>query len=69
NSISLLEFIAKLEELTGKKISYTFSDWRPGDQKIYVSEIKKARRDFDWEPKVKVDEGIKRLLNWIKGAL
>ena len=69
NSISLLEFIAKLEELTGKKISYTFSDWRPGDQKIYVSEIKKAKRDFNWEPKVRVDEGIKRLLNWIKGAL
>ena len=68
NSISLLEFIAKLEELTGKKILYTFSDWRPGDQKIYVSEIKKAKRDFNWEPKVKVDEGIKRLLNWVKGA-
>ncbi len=69
NVISLLEFIAKLEELIGKKISYTFSDWRPGDQKIYVSEIKKAKRDFNWEPKVKVDEGIKRLLRWIKGAL
>jgi len=66
NSISLLEFIAKLEELTGKKISYAFSDWRPGDQKIYVSEVKKAKRDFNWEPKVKVDEGLKKLLTWTK---
>ncbi len=69
NSISLLKLIAKLEKLIGKKIPYAFANWRPGDQKIYISDIKKAKKDFGWSPKIKVDEGLKRLLNWIKGAL
>jgi len=69
NSISLLEFISKLEKLTGKKISYSFADWRPGDQKIYISGIKRAKTGFGWEPVIKVDEGLKRLLNWVKKIL
>lgn len=68
NSISLLELIAKLQVLIGKKIPYTFANWRPGDQKIYISDIRKAKRDFTWKPVTKVDEGLKRLLSWIKGT-
>jgi CDP-paratose 2-epimerase len=41
------------------------SGWRPGDQKIYISDIAKAKKDFGWSPIVSQKEGVNRLFNWI----
>ena len=60
------EFGPMLESLLGKAIPVGLHDWRPGDQKIYVSDIRKASRDFGWEPKVDVEEGVRRLFDWVK---
>jgi len=60
------EFGPMLERHLGKAIPVRLHDWRPGDQKIYVSDIRKASRDFGWEPKVDVDEGVRRLFDWVK---
>jgi CDP-paratose 2-epimerase len=65
NTISLLEFIKLLEKILGKKISYKFEDWRPGDQKVFVSDIRKAGRDFKWRPTVKVAQGVNKLIKWV----
>ncbi len=65
NTISLLEFLDLLEEFFGRTIDYTFADWRPGDQKIYVSDIARASRELAWEPKVSNREGIRRLYDWV----
>jgi CDP-paratose 2-epimerase len=37
--------------------------WRPGDQRIYISDTRKAQRDLDWSPKVSVAEGLKRMVD------
>jgi len=60
------DFRPILENLYGKKIGVTYGDWRPGDQKIYVSDIRKAKEFFGWEPKIKPEEGIEKLYNWAK---
>ncbi len=60
------EFGPMLERHMGKAIPVGLHDWRPGDQKIYISDIRKASHDFDWEPKVDVDEGVRRLFDWVK---
>jgi CDP-paratose 2-epimerase len=65
NTISLLELINLLEKLTGNKIKFNFEDWRPFDQKIYVSDIKKAKKTFGWRPNITKEEGIKKLFDWI----
>jgi len=65
NTISILELIALLEELTGRRITYKFSDWRPADQKVFYCDIKKAKKDFSWEPKTSVRDGIKKTFEWI----
>jgi len=65
NTISLLEFIKLLEKTLDKKISYKLEDWRPGDQKVFVSDIRKAGRDFKWRPKVKVIQGVNKLVRWV----
>ena len=43
----------------------TYSDWRPGDQKVYVSDISKAKADFGREPRVAPAEGLRRMWEWI----
>lgn len=66
NTISLLEFLDELENLTGKKSEVNFADWRPSDQKVYISDTSKLERALNWKSKVSVKEGIKRLTQWIK---
>jgi len=66
NTISLLEFLDTLEHELEKKPKFTFSDWRPSDQKVYISDISKVKKDLNWEPKINLEEGMKRLISWVK---
>lgn len=67
NTISVwAEFGPLLEELFGHSISVRYSDWRPGDQPIYISDICKAEMELGWSPRVSIQEGIKRLFFWIR---
>ncbi len=67
NTISIwAEFGPMLESLLGRPIPVTYESWRPGDQPIYVSDIRKAQRDLGWSPRVDVETGIRRLFEWIQ---
>ena len=70
NTLSIwIEFGAILEELTDRKIDVNWSEWRPGDQPVYVSSIAKAERDLGWRPKVAPGEGIAMLWDWVGANL
>ncbi|MCJ7740830.1 GDP-mannose 4,6-dehydratase [Candidatus Microgenomates bacterium] len=60
------EFGPILEELFQRKIKVTFADWRPGDQKIYVSDIRKVQKELGWKPQVGVRAGIEKLFHWVQ---
>jgi len=65
NTISVWkEFAPLLERKLAKHIPVNYSNWRPGDQKIYVSDIRKIREYLDWQPKINVEEGVLRLIDW-----
>lgn len=66
-TMSLLELIAHLEKLLKKTIPYQRSDWRPGDQRVYVSNVGKAKEDFGWFPTTSPQEGVKKLYDWVQG--
>jgi len=67
NTISIwLEFKPILEKLLGKEIPVSWSDWRPGDQPVYISDIRKARRILGWQPRISASAGIEKLFNWVK---
>jgi len=59
------EFGPLLSELLGRGIPVNYGDWRPGDQKVFISDISKAIQDFGWEPKVSTREGVERLVRWV----
>lgn len=63
-TLSLLELLSMLEQYTGKKSQVSFSDWRPSDQKVYISDIGKIRTELNWSPKISPEEGVKRLVEW-----
>jgi CDP-paratose 2-epimerase len=69
NTLSLLELLDLLQELTGKKPEFTFSGWRPADQKVYISDISKARKKLNWAPKVTPREGVGKLVRWVSENL
>ncbi len=66
NTTSLLEFLDILEQEFKIKPEIGFSGWRASDQKVYVSDISRIKRELGWEPKVGFREGIGKLLGWIK---
>jgi CDP-paratose 2-epimerase len=66
NKISLLEGLDMLEKITGKRSKIRFDSWRPGDQKVYISDISKIKKELGWEPKKKVTEGIEKVVEWVE---
>jgi len=67
NTISIwTEFGPILERQLNKKIDVDWGDWRPGDQPVFISDIRKAKEVLGWAPKVDAEEGIRRLIEWVK---
>ena len=60
------EFEPLLSKLLGHDLEVAFEDWRPGDQRLYISDISKAEEDFGWKPHIGVEEGVERLFQWVK---
>jgi len=60
------EFAPILEKLSNRKLDVSWGDWRPGDQPVFISDIRKAKEVLGWSPKVSAQEGIKRLFDWVK---
>ncbi|HEY5269345.1 MAG TPA: GDP-mannose 4,6-dehydratase [Anaerolineales bacterium] len=68
NTMSIwTEFGPLLEKLLGKPVPVRRDDWRPGDQKVFVADIRKAERELGWKPKIGVKEGVERLFEWVRG--
>jgi CDP-paratose 2-epimerase len=69
NSLSLLEFLGMLGELSDREVEYAQAEPRPGDQPVFVADIRRAAREFGWQPQVSMEEGIGRLYEWVSDHL
>ena len=60
------EFGPMLEKLLGKKIEVARDDWRPGDQRVFYADFRKAQRELGWEPKISLEQGVEMLFKWVQ---
>jgi UDP-glucose 4-epimerase len=47
---SVLEILNTIEQISGKKVNFSFKEKRVGDPAILVADIKRARKDLNWNP-------------------
>jgi CDP-paratose 2-epimerase len=66
NTLSLRELVAKLERAHDRRLDPPLAPWRPGDQRVFVADIRKADRLLDWRPRVSIDDGVDRLITWVR---
>ncbi len=61
---SLKELIRLIEKAFGKKANIEMLDFQPGDVSVTYADISKAERMLRYQPKVKMEEGIRRFVEW-----
>ena len=66
NTLSLLELLDLVAELTGRRPEVEHAPWRTGDQRYYVSDTRRLQRLTGWRPEVGVRQGVTRLLQWLR---
>ena len=64
-AVSLLELVELIAELHGETPVIHRADWRPGDQRYYVSDTRRFREATGWAPRVGVRQGLKLLYQWL----
>lgn len=65
-SISLIECVKLIEEITKRKTIVEFMPSRKGDLQYFVCDITKARKQLGWSPKTYPKEGIIKLVEWVE---
>jgi CDP-paratose 2-epimerase len=66
HTLSLLELLDVIEKEAGIKPQIAYDAWRPSDQKVYISDIRRATEKLGWEPRVSPEEGVRQLIAWTK---
>ncbi|ADY51402.1 NAD-dependent epimerase/dehydratase [Pseudopedobacter saltans DSM 12145] len=66
NSIDLMSFINEIEGNLGTRAQKTYLPLQDGDVVCTWSDVKNLKKEFDYEPKVSVKEGVKRFTDWYK---
>jgi dTDP-glucose 4,6-dehydratase len=65
--MSILDFAHLVNRLTGNKAGIVYEDYRiPDDPQVRQPDISKARRVLNWEPKVELEEGLQRTIEWFR---
>jgi CDP-paratose 2-epimerase len=66
NAISLKQLLTHIEALIGRPVHTTYSDWRAGDQRYYVSDTRLATRELELKQPVPWRTGVAALCRWLQ---
>jgi len=64
--ITINEMITRLEDLIGKKARLEILPFHKADMLSNLADVSKARQILGWEPRVNLDEGMRRLVDWYR---
>lgn len=62
--VSVIDVMAKLERIAGKKFTVKTEPARIGDQRHTFADTTKLRRQLNWEPQTTLDEGLAKQFEW-----
>ena len=65
---TLLELASLIERAAGRTVERSFAEPRAGDIKDSVATIERARADLGYAPAVDVEEGLRRLVDYVRTA-
>ncbi len=66
NTLSIwTEFGSLLAELAGHEVPIIQAGWRPGDQRVFVADIRKIGQKLGWQPTISPQQGIRDLYDWV----
>jgi UDP-glucuronate 4-epimerase len=63
-TVSLIEMVTVLEEVTGKKAQINWLPMQPGDVPITYANVEKAGKLLNYHPKTAFKMGVHHLVNW-----
>ncbi len=66
NRISVKELAEKIVQIAGSSSELTYTEDQAGDVIDTLSDATKAKEELGWEPKMKIDEGLRNYYEWIK---
>ena len=69
NEMTVLQFAQEIKRLTGSKAPIEFRPLPEDDPKIRRPDITKARQLLGWEPKVPLEEGLTRTIEYFRGVV
>lgn len=65
NSIAIRDVLTQIGARMGRPIPVSESAWRPGDQRVFIADISRARELLGWSPRTSANEGIGVLHDWV----
>jgi CDP-paratose 2-epimerase len=65
NVISLRQLLAYLTARKGCPLDVSYDDWRPGDQRVFVSDIRRSASELGWAPNTPWQRGVELLSDWV----
>lgn len=66
---TILEFAKKVIKLTNSKSKIIFLDPLEDDPKVRKPDITKAREKLNWEPRITLEEGLMKTINYFEGRM
>jgi dTDP-glucose 4,6-dehydratase len=69
HEMTILEFARTVKRITGSRSEIVFQPLPQDDPKVRQPDIGKARKLLGWEPKVMLEEGLQRTLDYFKGKV
>jgi dTDP-glucose 4,6-dehydratase len=66
HEMTVLEFAKKIIEITGSKSSIVFKPLPEDDPQVRQPDISKAKAILGWEPKVKLEEGLQKTIEYFR---
>jgi CDP-paratose 2-epimerase len=65
-TLSLLELLDLLERETGRRPPVTFADWRASDQRVYISDVRRAAETIGWRPRTSPADALRAVVAWVR---